>query len=448
MELYAVGVAILTATLFFMLASTSPIRYSVGFLLLLAPFHLVTVLSITNSVAMAFAVIAGILLSGKRLRIPMLGSMLFVLLGYVISISQVDPSLYRLHGIFLITLTSGFAIFVLAYNLARNESDPRAVVDLVIVGNILVDAYCLVQLILGPGNSASILGFEALTSEANRGEGDPRLGGPFGGAPGIVAEYLALVTLILVYETLHSERSRRKKLWFLIAINVGLIVATGNRGGIVTLVAGLAGFVFLFRKDFGTMKTMQLVSIAAAILALSSVIVIELTDFNVMFNRLARIGEMKGMIPETRQVVWPQAWERFKEVPWFGQGPQWTLPHEEDGAIYPGHAHFGYPHSLYLYLLVTVGIFGTTTFAVLFFVLGSKMLRSVRETSVETTYVRGLVRLGPLLLVLFLLDEIRIEFLRPTFSDYQHVIFGLFGLWLGLGHRVPAAGRSTGRLNN
>jgi O-antigen ligase len=411
-------------------------RLAVGSLLVLAPFHLVVVLTITNSIAMAYMVVLGLLLSGRRLEIPMLGSMLLVMLGYLISISQVHPSLYSLHGIALITLASNFLVFILAFNLAKSDPDPKFVVNLVLIGNVVVAIYCLVQLTAGPGNAYSLFGLEALTMEANRGEGDPRLQGPFS-APGIVAEYLALAALIAVYDSMRSGRSRRRWLWLLVAIDIGLIVATGNRGGFLTLIAGLLGLLYTFRKDIGTFKALQLAILAGCVLAFSSLLIIQFTDFNQMFTRLAGATETTGMIPTTRQVVWPQAWARFVEVPWFGQGPTWKLPMEEHGALYPGHVFFDYPHSLYLYLLVTIGIVGTALFLVFFGVLAAKYVKAARRTDYESDYVRGLARIGPLLLALFLLDQIRIEFLRPVFPDYQHVVFGLFGLWLGIGRRPP-----------
>jgi O-antigen ligase len=153
-----------------------------------------------------------------------------------------------------------------------------------------------------------------------------------------------------------------------------------------------------------------------------------------MFTRLGDITETEGGIPSTRQYVWPQAWHRFTEVPWFGQGPIWKLPMEEHGALYPGHVFFEYPHSLYLYLLVTVGIVGLACYAFFFLALGIKYLRAGKVVR-ESKYLQGLVRLGPLLLGMFVVDEIRIEFLRPVFSDYQQVVFAFFGIWLGLGHR-------------
>ncbi|MGH8249937.1 MAG: O-antigen ligase family protein [Steroidobacteraceae bacterium] len=422
-----------------MIASTASMRFAIGALLVLAPFHFVEVFTITNSTAMAYMVVAGIMLRGSTLKLPLLGSMLLVLLGYLISTSQVDPSLYRLHGPALIMLVSGFIVFVLGYNLARTVEDPRSVVNLVIVANLVVNAYCLIQLIVGPGLGASVLGFEAFSIEVNRGEGDPRLGGPFGGAPGILAQYLALVTLVIVYDAMHSDRGRRIKLWFLVAANFGLIIATANRGGFITLIVGVAGYLLMFRKELGTIRVIQVAIAGFMVLAIISVLVIKLTDFNVMFERLETVTETtEGGVPETRQAVWPQAWERFKQVPWFGQGPMWQLPEERHGVPYPGRVFLEYPHSLYLYLLVSVGIVGTCAFAVYFLNLGMQLLRSTRAIRGRTGYLEGLVRLGPLILFLFLLDQIRIEFLRQAFSDYQHVVFGLLGMWLGLAHRAVA----------
>jgi O-antigen ligase len=441
LELYEVGTAILIATLFLVIASTTSLRVSVGFLLLLAPYHVVEVMTITNTVAMTYAVTVGVLLSGRTLRVPMLGSMLIVILGYLISISQVHPSLYRLHGIWLITLVAGFAMFALAYNFARNEQDPRTVPRVLIFTNVLVVGYCLIQVFLGPGESATLFGIDSLSIESNRGAGDPRLGGPFGGAPGIVAEYLALMTIFVVYEAMNSSRRWRTCLFALTGVNVALVVATGNRGGFATLVVGFIGFLYIFRRTLGAYRVTQLSALATCLFLLGSVIVTELTGFNVMFDRLSGVTELEGGIPATRQYVWPQAWQRFTEVPWFGQGPIWKLPNEEHGVYYPGHVFFSYPHSLYLYLLVTTGVVGMTAFAVFFFSLAARYLRAARDDRHESEYVIGLVRLAPLLLLVFAVDQIRIEFLRPVFSDYQQFVFGLFGALLGLGDRSSFGAR-------
>jgi O-antigen ligase len=216
-----------------------------------------------------------------------------------------------------------------------------------------------------------------------------------------------------------------------------MLVATANRGGFITLVVGMGGLLFLNRKEIGTVRALQIAVGGASLLLVAAVAVTRLTGFDLLFSRLEEVTATQGGVPQTRALVWPEAWNRFLQVPWFGQGPTWRLPMEHLGATFPGHVYMDYPHSLYLYLLVTVGVAGFVAFGWFFLTLGRKLLYAARHVHYESPYVDGLVRLGPLLVGLFLMDQLRIEFLRPTFGDYQHFVFAFFGLWLGLAHRTP-----------
>ena len=91
-----------------------------------------------------------------------------------------------------------------------------------------------------------------------------------------------------------------------------------------------------------------------------------------------------------------------------------------------------YPHNLYLHLLLTLGVFGTA--CMLLFLVGGvwRVSRGVKTGRFETQYERGFVLLGVLVLGGFLIDQIKIEFLRQATIDYVHFVFALFGLFLGL----------------
>ena len=42
-------------------------------------------------------------------------------------------------------------------------------------------------------------------------------------------------------------------------------------------------------------------------------------------------------------------------------------------------------------------------------------------------FLNGLPKLGIIILTVFLIDQIKLEFLRVKLADYQHYIFMLFG---------------------
>jgi O-antigen ligase len=99
----------------------------------------------------------------------------------------------------------------------------------------------------------------------------------------------------------------------------------------------------------------------------------------------------------------------------------------------------GYPHNLYLHLLLTLGIVGTA--ALLYFLLLAtwRIYRGATAGSFANDYERGLLVLGTLLAVGFFADQMKIEFLRQSTIDYVHFVFGLFGIFLGIADRGRAS---------
>src|SRR4030095_12861093 len=112
----------------------------------------------------------------------------------------------------------------------------------------------------------------------------------------------------------------------------------------------------------------QLAAGGLLVVVVAATLAVTYTDFDRMFFRMETVTETEGGIPATRGEGWPIAIEKIKRHPWFGEGPHyWTAEDAETigqsqaqfvpgGALDTAFDH--YPHSLYLYLLRTVGIFG------------------------------------------------------------------------------------------
>ena len=131
---------------------------------------------------------------------------------------------------------SALAIFILAYNFARLVRFPRTVLDVLLWINVLVVAYCGLQLTAGPGERFTPFGIDAFAFNANRTPDDPRLIGAFGN-PGSTAGYLTLATLICAAAYTLAEGRRKLAILALVAANLMCLIATGNRTGILTLIA-------------------------------------------------------------------------------------------------------------------------------------------------------------------------------------------------------------------
>lgn len=430
-QLLQLSGALLAAIIMFVAAYAAPLRVSVAILLMLIPFQPVATSYGSANVVMTFVLAGALMVRGRLQYVPMLGIILAVIFAYLVSISQLPRSLYVLHGIEIIALVSGFLVFTLAYNLAREVEDHRSVINLLISANVLAALYCVVQFTVSPGESLELFGVKELSLNENRGEGDARLVGPFG-TPGLTAAYFMWMTLILLYEVLHSQGRRRVLISILIVTNVTMLIATANRGSFIVLLAGLLGFLFLFRARLGFTRILGVLVGSTIILVGTTAFVATYTEFGQMSDRLARTMETRDGLPATRAASWPVAWKNVQQKPWLGHGPRIMGQHERRFRhVPPEQLVSQYPHSLYLHLLVTVGIVGTL--CMLFFIISVlwRIRQGVKTGHFRSEYEKGWLLVGLILVVAFLVDELKIEFLRNTSVDYAHFVFAVFGIFLG-----------------
>ena len=429
-QLLQLTIALIGALIIFFAANSTPIKISIGILLVFIPFQPVETRFGSINVVMTFVLFGALLLQGRIRYLPLLWAMLAVIFAYLLSISQLNRALYVDHGLELMFLVSGFLVFILAYNLARAES-PRLLVNLFIWTNVLVVIYCLVQLSLGPGEKLYFFGNEDLWMHRNRGGGDPRLVGPFG-TPGVTAAYLMSMTVILAYEILHARGGHRILLLGLVAANLGMMIATGNRGSFLVLLASMLWFLYLFRVQLGALRIIQALAASTVILVGAAFVIVNYTDFDRMLERIETTEFGEGGIPDTRRIVWPRAWEAFEQRPLLGHGPKIQTPYSAEiiGA-HPDQLVLDYPHNLYLHLLVTVGVTGMLAFLAFFLAVVSRFYRGLRTGRHASEYEQGLIRVGLIVVAGFLVDQLKIEFLRTGTIDYAHFIFALLGTFLG-----------------
>lgn len=435
-QVFQLSTAIIGAIIILVAAYSVPLRVSVGILLVLIPFQPIETRLGSANILMTYVLFGALLLRRRLQYVPMLGAMLLILLAYALSISQLPRELYFNHGLHVFFVVSGLLMFVLAYNLAREVSNPRHIIGILMVANVMAVVYCLIQFTVGPGEKMVIFGIDELWMHRNRGHHDPRLVGPFG-TPGLTAAYFMTMTMFLVYEILHSNKRRKVALAALAIANVAMILGTANRGSFLVLILSLVAFLFIFRKQLGVMRAIQILVASSVVLITTGILVANHTDFGNMFSRLERVGDFEGGLPDTRQRVWPEAWEVIWERPWLGHGPFLAVPHQlQRREIHPEQLVLSHPHNLYLHLLVTLGMFGTICFV--FFLFGAfwRIYQGAKHGHHKNDYERGMVYLGVIVVGGILIDQLKIEFLRHSTMDYAHFVFAVFGLCLGLADRA------------
>lgn len=421
--LYQIVAAVTLALGFFLVSYFASPRKTVPWLLCLSPFQTIDTAYSTSSVMITYVVGIAYIMRGKIKFLPMFGVFLAIMAVYVASTGFAHKSMYVAHALYMFNFVSAVLMFYIVYNFVRETKDVDLVVRTLVVLNILVVVYSIIQINVGP--RFALFGIPELTIQGARGGGDPRLRGPYG--VGITAEFFVLSMLLFAYMLIHIKSVvKRNLLYFLIALNLGCLVATANRGGFLSLVGGAGLFLIVFRAQLGVKRTMTLTIAGVFLLAVMSVIVVNYTQFGQMYDRLEATQFEEGM-PDSRAKTWTNITTFIVKKPLLGYGPMVRLADEEEPE--PGMPNLHYPHNVYLYLLYSAGVIGLLVYMIFFCWLMVRYRRGIREPSGDP-YVDGFMKLGVLSLFVFLVDEIKIEFLRFEYIDYWHYTFSIFAIWL------------------
>jgi O-antigen ligase len=431
-QLLQMSITLILSVVVFMIAYSLKPTVSATLLIILIPFQIIETKYGSANVALTFAIIIAWAIKGVGIRLPMLPQILGVLFAYLITLSMVYPPTMSQHIVYIISLISAVMVFWIVYDLTMRVERLQDIVNVFLIMNICVIIYSVIQLIAGPGERVVLFGIEEL--HMMRVRADRRLTGPFGAA-GIAAEYTAIVLMLILYQLIST-----KKFWMQIglvllgATNLLLLITTGNRGGFLVLIGGGMMFLWMFRSVIGPVRSIGIAAAAVTILTITSIVAINLTEFDLLFERLAET-EIEAGIPDTRAIVWPIAWEASMEAPIFGHGPRLRFDGEEDGARYEGHLFILYPHNLYLFLMFTVGIVGMFAFLIFLLTPLVKCWKSIRHSRVET-YARGLARTGIIVMTIVLVDGIKVGFLRYAMVDYWHFVFAIMGMLVAVCDRI------------
>ena len=433
-QLLQLSITLVLAVILFIIAYSLPPKVSGIALLILIPFQPIDTKYASANVALVFVLFIALLIKGVRVKVPMLpqiGALLFI---YMVSLGISHPPTLGQHGVYVFALVSAFLMLWIAYDVSMRVDGMRDVVNFLLIMNIFIVIYSFIQIIAGPGERVVLFGINEL--HMMRVRADRRLTGPFGAA-GIMAEYLVIILFFILYQFLTSRDFwARIGLALLAATNLMLLVTTGNRGGFLVLIGAGLMFLWLFRKVLGPVRTMGIAAAAIVVLAISSLVAINLTEFDRLYERLAKT-EVDSGVPDTRAIVWPVAWEAITEKPILGHGPRLRFDGEEDGARYEGHLFILYPHNLYLFIMFTIGSVGLLAFLVFLMTPLVRCWKAARGSPVET-YEVGLARTGIVVMTVILVDGIKIDFMRYNLVDYWHFIFALIGILIATCDRVAA----------
>ncbi len=415
------NIAAALAVIAFIFVYSAPTKWVVTGLILIIPFQIISSRYGSLNIYLVYLIAFVFLLRGQIRELPFIGFVAAIVFAYAVSFSQVPPVTRADHLLYLFFVGSNFLVFYIIYNYYRSNPDARGFLYLLVFLNVLVLIYSFAQLIVGINPNSPLFSGEIGLRPPRE---DGRLTGPFG-TVGLTAEYTVIAVFVLGFMLMTMRLSLKSKLFlfFLILGNFAVMIATGNRGGILVLVMCGVFFLFLFRRELGGKGIANALGGIAFAFSVAAAIIINYSDFNMLFDRLAET-EIEEGIPDTRSRVWPDTWARIQEHPIAGQGPQLRLSdstYQRPGA--PQQVEM--PHNLYLYLMDTLGTLGLLAYLGFFFILYYRYA-SCRFDDADPV-VKGIPKLAMVLMLVFIIDQMKIEFLRSIATEYQHFMFMLWG---------------------
>ncbi len=423
-------IAALGGTVFFLLLFRLPEKASLGFLIVLIPFQIIDTRYGSLNMVMIYVAACTYLIQGRLSKLPFLGPVLLILFAFMIAFSQSHPEARLYHVIYLIGFFSNILLFYMVYNFLLRSQDWRFIVKCLLVMNVFVAIYCAIQFFAGD-QRFSFFGIQELSLNPPRKDG--RLVGPFK-ATAETAEFFTFQCLIIA--SILVFRPSRKLAWMafsLVGVNLLFLIATGNRGGFVTIIFGTLLFLWMYRRELGFARVTKILTAGTTLFVALGIVAVNFTEYGMLFERLEETEFKEGGIPDTRGLVWTLAVKEIAKKPILGHGPKLAV--STRGREVGNIEYVRFPHNLLLHLLYTTGIVGSLMW-IGFFTAMALRLWVVRRASIDDRELATVPRMGLILLVVFFVSQLRIEFLRESLLDYQHYLFVIFATLLACGDLI------------
>jgi len=332
-----------------------------------------------------------------------------ILIAYIVSFRNIEPgSGNSSFQVFLLVIASVLTFYVIVNNIHTNADLMRLhfFQAITITSACLFAAYELNHpggtLIRGWITFKNTTGTEFNTHNI-------RVGGPFGDFE-LMSEYTALSVLLVLFMWVRaSSRSRRIWLGGLGLLAMFILFATVTRGAIFALGAGLLYAAWVLRRRLRIVPVVVVTTVlVSGFLAMNFYV----SHFTRSGNLIERLGETKfvGGIPDSRVSTWHGAWERYLQHPVIGHGPIYTLQ--------TGIRTWAWPHNVYLYIANIIGAVGLAMFLLLFWKLW-RISRPKTDDLRHPSYAEAFLVVAHVQLFVFLVDEIKIDFLRNIIYQFQ-----------------------------
>lgn len=247
---------------------------------------------------------------------------------------------------------------------------------------------------------------------------DVRMMGPFRDYE-LLSEYFALNIPLVFLCLVRSKRLLvRAGYALLLFADLFLMFTTITRGGVIMLTVGFIYMAFISRRDLNFMRLTAFTAILVLLMASIDVFIARYTTSGSTLARLFASTFKSGIIPENRYDAWRLGILKGLEAPFVGHGPAWDYTQGIEARFLP--------HSIFMYLFVLTGLFGLSAFIFFLYRLVKMSVWSIGASLVSSPFPQALMKMLHVCLVMFILDQIKVEYLRNNI--YPYFIWLLFAL--------------------
>jgi hypothetical protein len=245
-----------------------------------------------------------------------------------------------------------------------------------------------------------------------------RVGGPFKDYE-LVAEFFAMNAPIIFFMMSRARRLLTKSIYALLFVaDIAMLFSTITRGAFISLSIGLIYMAWTCRRDITFVRLATIASGFVVLILVIDFLVARYTITGSLLGRMLQTTFESGIVPENRVASWGGAIKRGLEHPIIGHGPGWDFS--------KGLGKELWPHSAYLFYFNITGIFGLLAFLFILWRLWRASSLTFGSSVLRSAYPDALLMILNVSLVIFVVDQIKIDY--PRNDLYMYFIWIVFGL--------------------
>jgi hypothetical protein len=348
----------------------------------------------------------------RKIRLPLI----LIAVSYFISFKNVTPALMHLSLVSTFNFLAAAGFMVLIINFVDDEVKLKKTIHIMMISAALFVAFTIFEMLF-PGKTF-IPNWLYTHHKARLVMRGVRMGGPFHDYE-LAAEFFTLNAFFIFFVLIRSKRLVvRSLLGLFLVTDLFMMFTTITRGAFFSLIVGTVYLIFLSRKDISFVRFSYIVVGMTVLLVVLEGIVARYTTSGSLFERVMTTTFESGLVPSNRVGTWENAIERGMKNPVFGRGAGWDFAR----GLTTGY----WPHCLYLYYFNITGLFGLSAFIFLVYRLLKATFAGVRASLVTSSYPEALLKIMHVVLIIFLFDQIKIEYLRN--GKYTYFIWFFFGM--------------------